>query len=119
MRIRNKSTYQICNRLIAHTAEGNKVPTLKEPFTISAYIYKASGQMATQLYGQELKYIFNMLTDEPYNPTIINGKLYYSNGVNKFAEGDRIHVFNSEEPDFEIISIAQHGHLEIVLEMLH
>ena len=75
--------------------------------------------MATQLYGQELKYIFNMLTDEPYNPTIINGKLCYSNGVNKFAEGDRIYVFNSQEPDFKIISIAQHGHLEIVLEMLH
>ena len=120
MKVFNKSIYTIHNARVARTEEGKKLNIFDlEGFSISAYIYKANGKTQLQMYGKELKYIYNMLTDENYMPTIIDNKLRYSNGVQSFAEGDRVCVFNKSTPDFEIISISQHGHLEIELKMLH
>ena len=67
---------------------------------VDAYIYPASGRVQTEMYGERLAYMLNMIVN---SPTAIKEK-------------DGICVFESEV-DYRVVTVAQYTeHAQITLE---
>ena len=121
MKIRNTKPYHFSNYITTKDKVGNRIKKYdtENDFVINCYIYPASGKVEAMEYGLELKYIYKCLTDEPYEPKVENGRLVYVNYKGHYiAEGDGVSVFG-KDVDFKIVSIRQHGHLVLELEMIH
>ena len=68
--------------------------------TVDAYIYPASGRVQSEMYGERLAYMLNMIVNSPA----------------AIKEKDGICVFGSEV-DYRVISVAQYTeHMQIMLE---
>lgn len=120
MKVRRAKQYFIVNKEIVKDTDYNEdIVVFDNGFPFRAYVYKTNGAIKSQQYGEELKYIFTCLSDEPFYPTLIDGSIYYTDGKNGFQEGDRMCIYNFDEPDFVIKSIEFSGHLIMELEMIH
>lgn len=105
MRIKNKKTYYLKRKvMVEDEEEGGKYPGYSEPIEIKANISPASGKLQSEIYGQRLNYILNMLYDEDV----------------QMVEDDGICVYVPKEsdPDYKIISIKRYSHLFIELEKI-
>ncbi len=104
MRIKNKKTYYLKRKTVIEDNECGKYPGYSEPIEIQSNIYPASGKLQSEIYGERLNYILNMLYG---GPVTIN-------------EGDGICVYVSKdnEPDYKVISIKRYSHLLIELEKI-
>lgn len=120
MRIKNKRTYYLKKKIVIEDNEGGKYPGYSEPIEIQANIYPASGKLQSEIYGERLNYILNMLIDEPYD-VIVKDKItnYVINGVELYeGQGVCVYVSKDSEPDYKIISIKPYSHLFIELEKI-
>lgn len=105
MRIKNKKTYWLKKKTTIEDNEGNVYRDYyNEPIEIKANIYPASGKLQSEIYGERLNYIFNMLYDGP----------------EKLEEGDGVCVFvgMDSKPDYKILSIKPYSHQLIELEKI-
>ena len=104
MRIKNKKTYYLKRKTVIEDNEGGKYPGYSESIEIQANIYPASGKLQSEIYGEKLNYILNMLYD----------------GSKTLKEGDGICVYVSKEsePDYKVISIKRYSHMFIELEKI-
>ena len=102
MRIARKKTYYLKRKCLIEDNEGGKYPGYEDQATlIQANIYPATGKLQTELYGEKLNYMMNMLYDGPV----------------PIKEGDGICVEAkaTEPPDYRVESIKRYSHLGIEL----
>lgn len=64
MLVRYSKTYRYAPSIKVKDEEGHAKSTFGELMDIEAYIYPASGQTQAQIYGKELPYVYNLLTNE-------------------------------------------------------
>lgn len=105
MRIKNKKLYYLKRKEIVEDNEGGKYPGYStEAIDIKANIYPATGRLQSEIYGERLNYILNMLYDGPI----------------LLVEGDGICVYVSQDskPDYKIISNKPYSHRLIELEKI-
>lgn len=105
MRIKDKKTYYLKRKTLIEDSEGGKYSRYSnEAIKIEANIYPANGRLQSEIYGERLKYIQNMLYD----------------GSETLNEDDGICVYVSKdsEPDYKIISIKRYSHMMIELEKI-
>ena len=83
--------------------EANKIKTWDEGGIVKAYIYPAGGRVQAEVYGKEVNYIQNLLTNE----TVLE-------------EGYGILVETTKTPDFEVISIKKYtNHIEAEIRKIN
>lgn len=105
MRIKNKKTYYLKRKILIEDSEGGKYSSYSDEATeIKANIYPANGKLQSEIYGERLNYMLNMLYD----------------GSEHLNEGDGICVYVSKDnnPDYKIISIKLYSHMMIELEKI-
>lgn len=105
MRIKNKKLYYLKRKEIVEDNEGGKYPGYStEAIELKANIYPATGRLQSEIYGERLNYILNMLYDGPI----------------LFVEGDGICVYvpKDTKPDYKVISIKPYSHRLIELEKI-
>lgn len=101
MEVTNLKTYKYAPLRNVEDEEGHRSTEYGELKEINAYIYPATGQVQAQKWGNELHYIFNLLTNE-----------------NKLKEKDGI-CFNSDTVNYEVVSIRPYSeHFEIEIKKL-
>lgn len=87
MKVRNGKIYQYAPVTIVEDEEANKTVKYGDLTDFNAYIYPASGQVQSQIWGKELPYVFNLLTNEDV-----------------LKEGYGV-AFNSATINYEVVSI--------------
>ena len=118
MRIKNKKQYYISRRIINTDDEGNKIESGTTKELLIANIYPANGKLEIEEYGERINNIFNMLIEGPYTTKINNNKTIFCLQDIELTEGDFIHVFNQEKPDYKIIAIKPYSHLICQIEAI-
>lgn len=105
MRIKNKKIYYLKRKVVMEDDECNKYTDYSEiAIEVKANISPANGRIQSQVYGDRLNYILNMLFD----------------GDEEIIEGDGICVFVNKDsyPDYKVISIKPYSHKLIELEKI-
>lgn len=87
MQVRYFKTYKYAPSIVIKDEEAHSKVTFGELEEIKAYIYPADGQVQSQQWGNELPYVFNLLTNE-----------------DKLKEGYGI-AFNSDLINYKVVSI--------------
>ena len=101
MIVRNGKTYHYAPINVTIDEEAHKKVDYGKQQPFNAYIYPASGQVQAETYGNELKYILNLLTNEDV-----------------LKEGYGV-AYNSTEINYKVISIKEYtGHFLCELKKL-
>ena len=89
--LKTRRTYYLKHATVEKTSEGTPVVTWGDPIELDATVWKASGQVQAQMYGDHLAYIANMEYE----------------GTEHIAENDGICVFVSADskPDYIVKSV--------------
>lgn len=117
MKLKNTKKYKISSYVSAQDEEFNTYEEWTTPTEFYANIYPATSKLQTELYGERINNIMNMLIDGCYNITSDGNKLTYHFRDFSISEGDGICVYG-EDVDYKVISIKPYSHLQCEIERI-
>lgn len=122
MRLKNIKQYYLKNKVVHQDArEGGRYETFSAPISIMANIYIAEpGTSQPTARGIDNKDVREMLLDVDYQVQydVLTKQVKYVFAEGALSVGDGVCVYAppEQEPDYQIVSVAEAGHLICQLE---
>ena len=109
-------TIKFSNKITTKDSEGVPTVTYGAPARFRCEIWPASSELQIKTYGERVNAMYNVKVRGGYEINA-NQSVTFKNGFT-LREGDGVYVYDSEKPDYDVVSIKLYKPLRLEIEKL-